>query len=148
MRNFVRLFLFFAVPIVIALFLFSLSWPMMVELSQIAGDIRRSSLNGDGFDVVGFRNATEEPKILKLHRLLYWPQVAYTILLMPLGALLTPQKLGLKKVANVATAITLGILTSKIAVGYPFLKWPELLAWGAGGVACFFLVFALRSNRG
>lgn len=147
MRNSVRLLLSYTVPVVVAFCLFSLTWPMKLELAEIADEILRSSKNTDGFDAAAFQRNLKDPRYVELQRLLYWLQVAYIVLLLAFGALLTPLTLRHKQIADVVTGIALGILTSKILVGFPYKEWKEIFAWGAGGIALFILVLALRSRR-
>lgn len=147
MKNLVRLILFYSVPVLVAFCLFSLTWPMRIELSQLSGEILQYSTSSDGFDIRSFLGKVEDPEYVRIQQFLYWLQVAYIVLSMALGALLVPKELDSKRSGDVAIAIALGIVTSKVAVGYPFLEWNELWGWIAGGLMCFFLVVVLRLRR-
>lgn len=147
MKHFLRLLFFFALPIVIGLCLFSLTWPLVLETSEIAGEIIYTSRDAEGLNVEKFLTAVNEPRYIQLQRLVHWSQVSFIVLSMILGASTQSRTLGVKKIADLATAIALGILTSKFVIGYPFLDWPKVFAWGTVGLACFVLVYAVRSAQ-
>ena len=148
MKHLLRLLTFFAYPVVAAWFLHVFTWPLMLEASELAGDVIQTALGTDGFDAQKFQSIVNDPRYARLLRIIHWSQVAFIFLSLIIAALLVPRSLKIKQTIDAVTAVAAGILTAKLVIGYPFLSWTEIFIWGAVSLCCVVVVSAARRHRG
>ena len=144
MKRAVSLVLIYALVVATTAFLFSMTWPWRIELSEIAGKVLSRTVTGGGFDMARFSSDMADPRYVGLQRNLYLVQAACIGLAFLILGMLSRRTSSIETVLNQLTAVFAGLATGKLVIGFPFFDWSTLLLWSFAGIVLFAVVRAFK----